>query len=257
MKKHIPNLFTLLNLFLGCLAVLYILQPGLSLTVSVEGDNLVVLPEKMVLASWCIFAAAAVDFLDGFVARWMKLPSELGKQLDSLADLVSFGVAPGFIILQFLRFCFSQEAGGLDISTLWLLPALLIPCAGAYRLARFNLDKSQQFGFKGIPKPAVGIFISSLPLAYWYAKDEWVVNLLMNKWCWYALILVVCYGMISSLPMLALKFNGLNLKKAIPFLIILTVSVVIALIFGWLSISVGFFTYVILSLLFNKQTQQS
>ncbi len=255
MKKHIPNLFTLLNLFLGCLAVLYILQPGLSLTVSIEGDNLVVLPEKIALASWCIFAAAGVDFLDGFVARWMKLPSELGKQLDSLADLVSFGVAPGFIVLQFLRFCFSQEAGGLDISMLWLLPALLIPCAGAYRLARFNLDKSQQFGFKGIPIPAIGIFIASLPLAYWYAKDEWMVSLFMNKWVWYALILVVCYGMISTLPMLALKFNGLSFKKAIPFLIILTVSVVIALIFGWLSISVGFFTYVILSLLFNKQNQ--
>lgn len=255
MKIHIPNLFTLLNLFLGCLAVVYILQPGLSFTVSATGDNLVVLPERMTIASWFIFAAAGVDFLDGFVARWLKVPSEMGKQLDSLADLVSFGVAPGFIVWQFLRFGFSQQVGGLDISTYWLLPALFIPCAGAYRLARFNLDKVQQFGFKGIPIPAVGIFIASLPLVYWFATDEWVLKILLNTWIWYALVLMVCYGMMSTMPMLALKFNGLNFKKAIPFLLILIISMVFALLFGWLSISIGFFTYVILSLCFSKQSE--
>ena len=82
--KHIPNCFTLLNLFLGATAILYILQPGL--TYQAEGDGLVSIPEKMMWASWLIFAAGLVDFLDGFVARWMKQASEMGKQLDSLAE---------------------------------------------------------------------------------------------------------------------------------------------------------------------------
>ncbi|MFZ8255335.1 CDP-alcohol phosphatidyltransferase family protein, partial [Staphylococcus aureus] len=84
--------------------------------------------------------------------------SELGKQLDSLADVVSFGVAPGMIVLQFLRLSYAQDAGGLDSSTLYLLPSFLIPCAGAYRLGRFNIDTTQQHGFKGVPIPAAGLF---------------------------------------------------------------------------------------------------
>ena len=109
--KHIPNCFTLLNLFLGATAIMYILQPGL--TYQVEGDGLISIPEKMMWASWLIFAAGLVDFLDGFVARWMKQSSEMGKQLDSLADVVSFGVAPAMIVLQFLRFSYSSSEGGL------------------------------------------------------------------------------------------------------------------------------------------------
>lgn len=252
MKQQIPNLFTLLNLWLGCMAILYTLQPGLTLTVDMDGNNLVVLPEKMMMASWFIFGAGLVDFLDGFVARCLKTPSELGKQLDSLADVVSFGVAPGFIVLQFLRFCFAEQEGGLDISIAYILPALFIPCAGAYRLGRFNVDTSQQLGFKGIPIPAAGILLASFPLVYWYSADEWVINLLQNKWFWYVLIVIVCYGMVSTLPMLALKFNGLTLKKAVPFLLIVAFSAIAALFFGWLAISVGFFAYVILSLAFQK-----
>ncbi|WP_204266355.1 CDP-alcohol phosphatidyltransferase family protein, partial [Klebsiella pneumoniae] len=86
-------LFTLANLFLGCIAIFYILQPGLTLTVAADGDNLVVLPERIMIAGWFIIAAAVVDFFDGFVARALGASSELGKQLDSLADVVSFGVA--------------------------------------------------------------------------------------------------------------------------------------------------------------------
>ena len=252
MKKQIPNIITLLNLFLGCIAILYILQPGLTLTVSRDGENLVVLPERMMWAAWLIFAAALVDFFDGFVARLLHVPSEMGKQLDSLADVVSFGVAPGLIAYQFLRLSFSQEAGGLDISMAWLLPALIMPCAGAYRLARFNLDTSQQYGFKGVPIPAAGLLFASFPLLYWYTQENWIIQLLMNKWMWYGLILLTSYLMVSTLPMLALKFNGFTVKKALPFLLIALVSVVAALVFGWLAVSLGFFAYVILSLVFKQ-----
>jgi CDP-diacylglycerol---serine O-phosphatidyltransferase len=249
MKQQIPNCFTLSNLFLGATAILYILQPGL--TYHADGDGLVTIPENMMVASWLIFAAALVDFLDGFVARWMNQCSEMGKQLDSLADVVSFGVAPGLMVLQFLRFSYASTEGGLDISMAFLLPALLIPCAGAYRLARFNLDQSKSTGFKGIPIPASGILIASFPLVNWYATDAWVLDLLLSKWLWYSLIIVLCVGMVSTVPMLALKFSGLSVKKILPFLIILAVALPMALLFGWLAISAGFIAYVILSLLFK------
>ncbi|WP_295233207.1 CDP-diacylglycerol--serine O-phosphatidyltransferase [Sediminibacterium sp.] len=249
MKQQIPNCFTLSNLFLGATAILYILQPGL--TYHADGDGLVTIPENMMVASWLIFAAALVDFLDGFVARWMNQCSEMGKQLDSLADVVSFGVAPGLMVLQFLRFSYASTEGGLDISMAFLLPALLIPCAGAYRLARFNLDQSKSTGFKGIPIPAAGILIASFPLVNWYATDAWVLDLLLSKWLWYSLIIVLCVGMVSTVPMLALKFSGLSVKKILPFLIILAVALPMALLFGWLAISAGFIAYVILSLLFK------
>ncbi len=249
MKQQIPNCFTLINLFLGATAILYILQPGL--TYHAEGDGLVTIPEKMMIASWLILAAALVDFLDGFVARWMNQCSEMGKQLDSLADVVSFGVAPGLMVLQFLRFSYASTEGGLDISMAYLLPALLIPCAGAFRLARFNLDQSKSTGFKGIPIPAAGILVASFPLVNWYATDAWILDLLLNKWLWYGLILLLSAGMVSTVPMLALKFSGLTFKKILPFLLILAVALPVAFLFGWLAISAGFIAYVILSLLFK------
>ncbi len=252
MKKEIPNIITLLNLLLGSLAIVYILQPGLTITVNIEGENLVSIPERMMWASWLIIAAAVVDFFDGFIARLLNVPSEMGKQLDSLADVVSFGVAPGLIVFQFLRLSFAQVPDGLDASIIWLLPALVIPCAGAYRLARFNIDNTQQYGFKGVPIPAVGLLFASFPMVYWYAQDVWILKLLMNKWLWYAMIVIACYLMVSTLPMLALKFKEFTVKKMLPFIIIAVISTITAIVFGWLAVSVGFFAYVILSLAFKQ-----
>lgn len=252
MLKQIANIFTLVNLFLGVTAIVYILQPGLTLTVTADGENLLVLPEKMMWAGWLIIGAAIIDFFDGFVARLLNVSSEMGKQLDSLADVVSFGVAPGLIAFQFLRFCFSQDPGGLDISIFWLLPAFLLPCAGAYRLARFNIDTSQQFGFKGVPIPAGGLLFASFPMLYWYNQEEWLMNLMLNKWVWYALIGIVSYLMVSKLPMLAMKFKGFTFKKGLPFLILVLIALGSAIVFGWLAVLIGFFAYVILSLTFKQ-----
>src|SRR5215831_7917855 len=156
--KHIPNIFTLFNLFFGCIAIIFIFQTGISFIYAADGSPIeYIIPEKIWMASLFIGLAAVVDFLDGMVARLFKSTSEFGKELDSLADLVSFGVAPGMIIYQFLRLSFMQEKSGLDFSLIWLLPALLIPCSAAYRLARFNLDQGQAYGFRGIPTPAVGL----------------------------------------------------------------------------------------------------
>lgn len=247
--KQIPNLFTLLNLVFGCIAIVYILQYGISFTVSDTSEAFVIMPEKIYLASVFIGCAAVIDFLDGFVARLLKASSEMGKQLDSLADVVSFGVAPGLIIYQFLRLSFAQQAGGLDVSILWLLPAFIVPCAGAYRLARFNIDESQSQGFKGVPIPAAGLLIASFPLIYWFSNTELIITLFTNQWFWYGVIFIVSYLMISTLPMKALKFSEVSVKKLMPFIIIAIIAIVSAVLFGWLAVPISFVAYVILSLL--------
>ena len=162
-------------------------------------------------------------------------------------------MAPGLIAYQFLRLSYAQQAGGLDISTLWLLPAFILPCAGAYRLARFNLDASQSHGFKGVPIPAAGLLFASFPLIYWYSGNDFIIRLLLNKWFWYTAVLFVSYLMVSKLPMLAMKFTGINLKKLLPFLILATVALAGGLSFGWLAVPITFIAYVILSLTFKQQ----
>ena len=103
MRKQIPNIITLLNLFFGCWAIVYTFQAGATTSIDEVGDIIIEIPERLYFASLCIGIAAIVDFFDGFVARLLKVSSELGKQLDSLADVVSFGVAPACIVFQFLR----------------------------------------------------------------------------------------------------------------------------------------------------------
>ncbi|MCU0336300.1 MAG: CDP-alcohol phosphatidyltransferase family protein [Sediminibacterium sp.] len=252
--KQIPNLVTLMNLFLGCWAIVWIMQPGLSISSSIEGDTLVNLPESMVLGSFCIFGAAIVDFFDGFVARLLKADSALGKQLDSLADVVSFGVAPSLIIYQFLRLAFAGREDGLDIDIIWLFPAFLPALASAYRLGRFNITESASTGFSGVPAPAAGITIAAFPLIYWYASSmTWLVDLLMSEYFWYASILIVAYLQVSTLPMLSLKMKHLNLKTMLPWLILAFLALGTAFFFSWLSIPVAFLAYVIISLIFQTK----
>lgn len=251
--KQIPNLFTLLNLVFGFIAIIFVLQTGETLVTNEDGTWVAQLPEKIWWASVCIGIAAVVDFLDGFVARLFKATSEMGKQLDSLADVVSFGVAPGLIFYQLLRISYIGEPNGLDVSFWALLPAVLFPCAAAYRLARFNIDASQQYGFKGVPTPAAGLVVASLPLILLYNYFD-LNNLLLNKWVLYALILVLSYLMNSKLPLMALKFKDLSLKNNLPKLILLVAAILAALLLKWLAVPVVFILYILLSLLFKNKT---
>lgn len=254
MIKQIPNIFTLLNLFFGCMAIVAVLQPGLTTAVDDQtGLHLVVIPEQMYWASVFIGIAAVIDFLDGFVARLLKASSALGAQLDSLADVVSFGVAPGMIIFQFLRWSFAQQEDGLDVSALWLLPAFIVPCAGAYRLGRFNIDTSQSYGFKGVPIPAAGLVIAAFPLIYWYSSAPVMIQLMSSQWFWYGVIAVISYLMVSTLPMLALKFNQPTIGKLMPFLILAGIAVLTAFLLGWLAVPITFAAYVIVSLIYKPR----
>jgi CDP-diacylglycerol--serine O-phosphatidyltransferase len=195
-----------------------------------------------------------VDFLDGLVARLFKATSPMGKELDSLADVVSFGVAPGMILYQLLRLSFAGQEDGLDVSVGWLLPALLIPCAAAYRLARFNIDDGQQYGFKGVPTPAAGLLIASLPLISWYTNSRMVEAALLNKWVLYALILLISYLMVSNLPLMAIKFKDTSLKGNLPKLLLLVLALVAAIFLRWLAVPVVFVFYIIVSLAFKNKT---
>ncbi len=254
MLKQVPNIFTLLNLTCGCIAITYILQNGITIQYDADGAQFIDLSEKMWMASLFIGIAAVVDFLDGFVARLFNASSEMGKQLDSLADVVSFGVAPSMIIYQFLRMSYAANEGGIDTSIVFLIPAFIVAAAGAYRLARFNIDTTQQYGFKGVPIPATGLLIASLPLIYWKATNATLINLVTNKLFLYALILIVSGLMVSKLPLMALKFKNLTVKDNLSKFILIIFSIIAAIIFKWLAVPIIFIAYIILSLAFkNKQ----
>lgn len=248
--KQLPNLFTLLNLFFGCVALIFVLQNGVMFT----DEGVQYIPERIGIASLFIGLAALVDFLDGLVARVFKAVSPMGKQLDSLADVVSFGVAPGMILYQFLRISVARQGNGLDASMLWCLPALAVPCAAAYRLAKFNIDESQAFGFKGVPTPAAGLLIASLPLIYWYSNNDWVVAVILNKWVLYGVILLLCWLMVSDLPLMALKFRDRSMKGNFPKLILLVLACVAAIFLKWMAVPAIFVFYIIVSLVFKNRT---
>jgi CDP-diacylglycerol---serine O-phosphatidyltransferase len=257
MKKQIPNLFTLLNLFFGCMAVVFALQTeNIIIYTNDEYTSSFNIPEKISLAALFLFVAAVIDFLDGFVARLFKATSEMGKQLDSLADVVSFGVAPGVILYQLLRMSFAREESGLEISIAWLLPAFIFSCAGAYRLARFNLDNSQQYGFKGVPIPAAGLLVASLPLILHYGNSWIDVNaIIINKWFLYGVTLIMSWLMVSNFPMMALKFKDYTFKNNIPKIILLLVGIIAILFLKWLAVPFIFILYVILSLVLRNKAE--
>lgn len=144
MKKHIPNIITLLNLFCGCIAVIFAIQ------------------NKM---DWVIFWVSLgifFDFFDGFFARLLNVKSELGLQLDSLADMVTSGVTPGIAMFQMLSSSNFVVHNDSLLSTLLPYFGFLITLSSAYRLANFNIDPRQTLGFIGLPTPANALFVISL-----------------------------------------------------------------------------------------------
>jgi CDP-diacylglycerol--serine O-phosphatidyltransferase len=212
----------------------------------------------LLLGALCVFAAAIFDFLDGLVARLLSAQSAVGKELDSLADLVSFGVLPGFILFSFIQI--SQGAYFLTFSeTPWPVFALscvafLIPLSAALRLARFNVDTEQQHYFKGLPTPAMAILISSIPLIfetqfvrfnyktplsdavfyqtaklqYWDSFDIWLVQGLQSTYVLVATAVLLTALMNAPIKLIALKFKGLGwAQNQERYLLLLTAAVTV------------------------------
>ena len=252
--RGIPNLFTLLNLVCGSLAIIFILQTDETIVLlRDEGFTDVTLPEKITWGSLLIFAAAVIDFLDGFIARLFKSTSQMGEQLDSLADVVSFGVAPGLILYQLLRISYAQEENGLETSIVWLLPALLIPCAAAWRLAKFNLDDQQRVTFKGVPTPVAGLVIASLPLIIHFQTFN-LRFALINRWILYAIIIVLSFLMVSNLPFMSMKVKDLSIKNNLARYVLLAVGIIAIITLRWFAAPVIFVLYVIISLALKNKT---
>lgn len=256
--KNIPNLFTLLNLIFGCIAIVYILQVGQSIVImnNDTGAYDPFFPEKLAWGSLFIFLAAVVDFLDGFVARLFKATSKMGEQLDSLSDLVSFGVAPGMILYQLLRLSYAQEENGLDVSFMALLPAFIFTAAGAWRLAKFNISTNQTNSFKGVPIPAAGLLVASIPLIIWYQYFG-IQALFINKWFLYGIIILISYLMVSNLPLMALKFKDFSFAHNKGRFILVGLSAIIIIVLAvtkmiWLAWPIIFILYVLLSLFYKE-----
>jgi CDP-diacylglycerol--serine O-phosphatidyltransferase len=197
-KKHVPNFITCLNLFSGCVAVL------LAFKANYQG------------AFIAILVAAVFDFLDGFAARTLKAYSLMGKELDSLADMVSFGLAPGIIVYSLLT-----EANVCE----WLpYLAFLIPVFSGLRLAKFNIDERQTSSFIGMPTPANAIFWSGLAFSY-------STLLVQNYWALIILTVAFSYLLVAEIPMFALKVKNLAWKDNQIQYIFLLVTVVLLAVF--------------------------
>lgn len=246
-RAAIPNLFTLLNLIFGCIAIVCILQTGETIVqLDTYGATQVFLPEKLWWGALFIFFAAVVDFLDGFLARLLNASSEMGKQLDSLSDVVSFGVAPGMILYQLLRLGFAQGENGLDVTFLALLPAFIFSGAVAWRLAKFNLSTAQATSFQGVPSPAAGLVVASFPLIIFYQYFG-IQALFINPWFLYAVIVILSYLMLSPRTFMAIKFIDFSFKNNLLKYILLSVSLVCIVALKWLAVPIIFVLYLVLS----------
>ncbi len=196
----VPNTITALNLVCGSLSVFF----------AVDG--------QLGWASVFIFAAALFDFFDGFSARLLKAYSSIGKELDSLADLVSFGLAPAAIVFTMLEFTlFGKNQPIQAIEAHWsqwivLFTSLAIPVAGAFRLAKFNTDDRQSEQFLGMPIPSNAIFFASLGLILELGTKASIVPVILNKYVLLSSIFICSFLMVSELPMFSLKFKNLSLK---------------------------------------------
>ncbi len=241
MKKHIPNIITLFNLLSGTIAVM----------LAVEG--------KLVLAGLFVLIGIFFDFFDGLVARILKVQSELGKQLDSLADMVTSGVVPGVIMYQLLKQSSDiwNEQGVLT-TTLFIdgisylpLIGLLITLAAAYRLANFNIDERQTSSFIGLPTPANALFVLSLPLILKYSNLEFANNLIHSTWFLIVVTLLGSYIMNAEIPLFSLKFKDFSFKNNAIKYIFLVLAVLLLIFFHFVAIPIIIVLYVLFSIVEN------
>ena len=221
-KSVIPHIFTLSNLALGVLSILLVME---------------VEPE---MAAYCIFLAAVMDFFDGFLARLLKVPSELGKQLDSLADMVTFGVAPGFLLMDLMQ-----------LDNLLAFTFVLIPIFSAIRLAKFNIDEDQKTSFTGVPTPAVALTVACITLAFWNSEGT-IIEMWANDINSMALItLGLAISLVAPFKMLALKFTSFKLVAIWPQLLLILGGLLSIILFKYSGGVYLFAMYVFLSLLLN------
>lgn len=230
MKKQIPNLITLGNLLCGVLAAYCAAN------------------DRLHLAALLICLGILLDFFDGMTARLLGVSSPIGKELDSLADVVTSGVAPGFIVFKMIQQC--APAGSVFQ---WIaLVALLIPLFAAYRLAKFNLDTRQSHSFLGLPVPSNALIWVGLALSLGTATFDPIAHQLWFVVAVIAVSLLTDILMVSELPMFSLKFNFKDLTwrtNSIPYIFLIGCALIIALTRHWFAISIIILWYILFSFL--------
>ena len=241
MIKQIPNIITSLNLLCGCIAIMF----------AVSGD--------LVSASFFAFAGIFLDFFDGLAARVLDAQSQVGLQLDSLADVVTSGVLPGIVMVQLLSEAitgksldisaiFSDTANSTSIESYLPFIGLLIAVASGYRLAKFNVDTRQTTSFIGLPVPANTLLILSLPLILSFQASQQITEVILTPWFLIVITLVSCVLLNAEIPLFGLKFKTWNFKdNAVRYLFLIS-SILLLVVLKFIAIPIIIFLYILVSL---------
>ena len=231
-KKSIPHFFTSMNLLAGCLAVYFAFT------------------HQFNAALLFVLLGVFFDFFDGFFARILKVSGELGKQLDSLADMVTSGVVPGIVLFSLLGY----EKQGLDeFSSFSAIPliGLLVTIAACYRLANFNLDTRQSESFIGLPTPAMSLFVVSLPLIQMHSEIDFIRELIGNTYFLISISIFFSFLMNSKLHLFSLKFKNYTLKENLFKYILIVLSVIFLITMKFLAVPIIILCYLLLSIIKN------
>ena len=237
-KKHIPNIVTLGNLLCGTLATIFAVGGHFEMT------------------ALFVVLGIFLDFFDGFFARVLKVSGELGKQLDSLADMVTSGVVPGIVLFvllgnnQQLPYDIHAE---FKISMGLPLIGLLVTLSACYRLAKFNLDTRQSESFIGLPTPAMSLFIVSLPLVQMHSDIDFVKDLIGNNYFLIGITILFSFLMNSEFHLFSLKFKNYGIKENLFKYILILFSIILLITIEYLAVPVIIMSYVILSMLKNMK----
>ncbi|WNJ16208.1 CDP-alcohol phosphatidyltransferase family protein [Pontibacter sp. G13] len=238
MKKHIPNSLTATNLFLGCVAVLFIVQGH-------------IWP-----AAICVGGSLIADFFDGFAARILKVSSPIGKELDSLADMVTFGFVPGLILARLIRVSGGYEFLPTNWEASWEVWSMgigfLVTVFSALRLAKFNLDERQSDAFYGVPTPANTMLIFSLWIIVSLQPDHWISATLNRPWVWMMISLLSAYWLIMDVKLLALKFKSFAFRPNLFRYVLIGLSIILIISFQYVAVPFIFLLYLALSLIANQ-----
>jgi CDP-diacylglycerol--serine O-phosphatidyltransferase len=226
LKKHFPNAITCANLFSGCVGIVFAFKG------------------QLVAAAYAIFLSAIFDFFDGLASRVLKSFSGIGKDLDSLADMVSFGVLPAVIMYQLFL-----EGHQIDKVSSWLnFIAFLIPVFSALRLAKFNVDTRQAENFIGLPTPANAILIASFPIILNH-KNVYYTPYLLNPYVLSVFTVVMCTFLVLEVPMMSLKFKNSDFNENIFRYLLLLFSAILILFYKFAAVPVVILIYIILSII--------
>lgn len=232
-KKHIPNLFTLGNLLCGTLATMAAIN------------------EVYDAVALLVVLGVVLDFFDGFLARVLKVQGELGKQLDSLADMVTSGVVPGILMFKFYEDALNVRADYSDALMYLSFLSFLLTLSAAYRLAKFNIDTRQSESFIGLPTPAMSLFVVSLPMIQMNTDIEFARELVYNNYFLIGVTLVLSYLMNSNIHLFSLKFKSYGLQENLFKYLLLLISLLLLVTIQYLSIPIIILLYIILSLIAN------